>query len=136
MKLESNSDCYGKDRMFYASFAFCHFSTISSQFFAIYICIFHKPEVQTVILRCWTGLNHNWFQSYEATYYSASFSTHYRRVLLSHLLVFNLWFDLAKTQMHDNNDANFTKKLYYSSVYLLNSNSKLIYSFKYQCKNM
>ena len=57
--LESKSDCYGKDRMFYASFAFCCFSTISSHFFAIYICIFHKTEVQTVILRCWTGLNHN-----------------------------------------------------------------------------
>ena len=30
----------------------CHFTTISSQIFAIYITIFHKTEVQTVILRC------------------------------------------------------------------------------------
>ena len=42
-----------------------HFSTISSQFFAIYISIFHKTEVLTVILRCWTSLNHNWFKSYD-----------------------------------------------------------------------
>ena len=73
------------------------FLTISIQFFAIYICIFHKTEVQTVILRCWRGLNHNWFQSYEATYYSASFPPHYRRVLLSHLLVFNLWHNKVRT---------------------------------------
>ena len=38
------------------------FLTISSQFSAIYIIIFHKTEVQAVILRCWTGLNHNWFK--------------------------------------------------------------------------
>ena len=41
------------------------FSTISSQFFAIYISIFHKTEVLTIILKCWTGLNHNWFKSYD-----------------------------------------------------------------------
>ena len=64
-RIEANSDCYGKDRMFYASFAFCWFSTISSQFFAIYICIFHKTEVQTVILRCLPGLNSNWFKNYD-----------------------------------------------------------------------
>ena len=29
-----------------------HFTTISSKFFAIYMNIFHKTEVQTVILRC------------------------------------------------------------------------------------
>ena len=41
------------------------FSIISSQLFAIYISIFHKTEVLTVILRCWTGLNHTWFKSYD-----------------------------------------------------------------------
>ena len=41
------------------------FSTISSQFFSILPSIFHKTEIQTVILRCWTGLNHNWFKSYD-----------------------------------------------------------------------
>ena len=43
----------------------CHFTIISSQISAIYINIFHKTEVQTVILRCWTGLYHNWFKSYD-----------------------------------------------------------------------
>ena len=43
----------------------CHFTIISSQISAIYIIIFHKTEVQTVILRCWTGLYHNWFKSYD-----------------------------------------------------------------------
>ena len=33
-----------------------HFPTISSQLFAKYINIFHKTEVQTIILRYWTGL--------------------------------------------------------------------------------
>ena len=40
------------------------FTTISSQIFAIYIHIFHKTEVQTVILRCLTGLYLIWFKSY------------------------------------------------------------------------
>ena len=43
----------------------CSFMTISSHFSAIYIGIFHKTEVQTVILRCWIGLNLNWFKNYD-----------------------------------------------------------------------
>ena len=39
-------------------------TTISGHFFAICMFIFHKTEVQTVILRCLTGLNLNWFKSY------------------------------------------------------------------------
>ena len=39
-------------------------TTIFSQFFANYINIFHKTEVQTVILRCLIGLNCNWFKIY------------------------------------------------------------------------
>ena len=42
-----------------------HFMTISSRFFANYFDIFHKTEVQTVILRWWTGLNLNWLKSYD-----------------------------------------------------------------------
>ena len=30
----------------------CRFTTVSSQIFTIYVNIFHKTEVQTVILRC------------------------------------------------------------------------------------
>ena len=40
-----------------------HFMTISSRFFAKYFDIFHKTEVQMVILR-WTGLDPNWLKSY------------------------------------------------------------------------
>ena len=43
----------------------CRFTTISSQISAIYINIFHKTEVQTVILRCWTVLYINWLKSYD-----------------------------------------------------------------------
>ena len=42
-----------------------HFMTISSRFFANYFDIFHKTEVQTVILKWWTGLNLNWLKSYD-----------------------------------------------------------------------
>ena len=38
--------------------------TVSGQFFANCILFFHKTEVQTVILRCLTGLDLNWFKSY------------------------------------------------------------------------
>ena len=43
----------------------CRFTAISSQISAIYIIIFHKTEVQTVILRCWIGLYLNWCKSYD-----------------------------------------------------------------------
>ena len=39
-------------------------TTISGHFFTNCMFIFHKTEVQTVILRCLTGLNLNWFKSY------------------------------------------------------------------------
>ena len=42
-----------------------HFPTIFSHFFANYINIFDKTEVQMVILRCRMGLNLNWFKSYD-----------------------------------------------------------------------
>ena len=41
-----------------------HFRTISGHFLANYIKIFHKKEVQTVILRCLVCLNLNWIKSY------------------------------------------------------------------------
>ena len=40
------------------------FTTIAGHSFANCIFIFHKTEFQTVILRCLTGLNLNWFKSY------------------------------------------------------------------------
>ena len=44
---------------------FDNFMTMSSHFFDNYLNIFYKTEDQTVILRCWTDLNHNWFKSYD-----------------------------------------------------------------------
>ena len=41
------------------------FKTISSRFFNNYFYVFHKTEVQTVILRCLTCLNLNWFKIYD-----------------------------------------------------------------------
>ena len=41
-----------------------HFQTISSHFFANYMFIFHKTEIQTVILSCLTGLNLDLVKSY------------------------------------------------------------------------
>ena len=38
---------------------------LTSHFFANYMNIFHKTEVQMVILRCRTGLYLNWFKSYD-----------------------------------------------------------------------
>ena len=42
-----------------------HFTTTSGNFFANYMNIFHKTEVQTIILRCLTSLNLNWYKSYD-----------------------------------------------------------------------
>jgi hypothetical protein len=39
------------------------FTIISGHFFAIYMKIFHKTEVQMVNLRCLVCLNHNWIKS-------------------------------------------------------------------------
>ena len=39
--------------------------TISGHFFANYMYIFHKTEIQMVILRCLMSLKLNWFKSYE-----------------------------------------------------------------------
>ena len=35
------------------------------QFFANSMFIFHKTEIQTVIIRCLTGINLDWFKSYD-----------------------------------------------------------------------
>ena len=49
--LEAKTECYAKDKVKSPRFS-DHFTMISSHFFDIYLCIFHKTEVQTVILRC------------------------------------------------------------------------------------
>ena len=39
--------------------------TISGHFFANHMVIFHKTEIQAVILRCLMSLNPNWYKSYD-----------------------------------------------------------------------
>ena len=41
-----------------------HFMTITGHFLANFKFIFHKTEVQTVVLRCWPSLNLNWNKFY------------------------------------------------------------------------
>ena len=90
-----------------------HFTTISGHFFAIYMKIFHKMEVQTVNLRCWTSLNHDWYNSYDtkckyikpktAKNTNALFSTISQKnwngniCILSHNFWFNQGLDLLNT---------------------------------------
>jgi hypothetical protein len=50
------------------TFAFGHFTILSGIFYANYMSIFHKSKVLTVILRCSTCLNLNWFKSYNLTH--------------------------------------------------------------------
>ena len=45
-----------------------YFTTISVHFFANCIFIFHKTEIQTVILMCLTGLKSDWFKGYDTKY--------------------------------------------------------------------
>ena len=42
-----------------------HFMTIYGRFSANYNKIFHKTEAQTVLLRCGTSLNHDWYNNYD-----------------------------------------------------------------------
>ena len=45
-----------------------HFTTFSGHFLANYINIFHKIELQTIILMCLTCLNLIWIKSYDIKY--------------------------------------------------------------------
>ena len=88
--LEANSDCYGKGILFVALFAFCviTYEPIMSQ-----TCSAPQDDLQNFniakdIYVDGEKLARNGQKM--ATYYAASFLSHYRRVLFSHLLVFNL----------------------------------------------
>ena len=48
-----------------------HYSIISGHFFANGMFIFHKTEIQTVILRCLMSLNLNWYKSYDKKHKNA-----------------------------------------------------------------
>ena len=64
MSLTTEFFNFGRKKSENLSFKNGHFSTNSCHFFANYINIFHKNEVQTVILRCFTVINLDWFKLY------------------------------------------------------------------------
>ena len=43
-----------------------NFMMISGHFCANCMSIFQKIEIQTVILSCWTSLNHDWYNSFDS----------------------------------------------------------------------
>ena len=65
IRREPKIECYAKEKGKTLPFFFYYFTTISSHFFDTNLYIFHKTAVQTIILRCWTDLNHNWFKRYD-----------------------------------------------------------------------
>ena len=77
--------------MFFASFAFC---VITFEPIMIWTCSAPQNDCQS-----FSFVKDAYVDSKKlarnggktATYYAASFLSHYRRVLFSHLLVFNLW---------------------------------------------
>ena len=77
--LKAKTECYAKDKVKSPRFS-DHFTMISCHFFANYMIIFHKTEVQTVILRCLTGLKLNWLKSYDTK--CKHFHFHFFSVLL------------------------------------------------------
>ena len=87
-----------KTHFFFISFFFCnferkktetfwlingHFTAIFVHFFAIYMKIFHKTEVQTVILRYFEFLKLNWIKSY---YIILSKKNHARKCIILGLI--------------------------------------------------
>ena len=59
---------FGRKKTENLSFKNGHFLTICGHFYGNYIDIFHKTEIQMVILRCLMSLNFNWFKSYDTKY--------------------------------------------------------------------
>ena len=74
----------------------CRFTTISSQISAIYINIFHKTEVQTVILRCWTGLVQKVWQKWKTGEKCKRHQNHQN----------STWIILFFTKSHKNENGN------------------------------
>ena len=96
----------------------CSFTTISSHFSGIYINVFHKTEIQTVILRCWMGLYLNLFKIYDTKgiYFSFRFfanhmvifhKTEIQTVILRCLMSLNLnWYKSYDTKRKNSKNAN------------------------------
>ena len=93
------------------------FPTISSQFFAI----FHKTEVLTVILRCWTGLNHNWFKSSKVMTQNATVGP-FHSSQFSPLVFIPLWYHFVFSFVSLTNCQNGSIKMW---IYLWRNNRRI-----------
>ena len=73
-----------------------HFMTISGHFFANYMKIFQKTEIQTVILRCLVGLNLNWIKSYGIILVQISFFHAWKCIISGLVWQSEIWHLLRK----------------------------------------
>ena len=77
---------FGRKKNENLSFKNGHYSTICGHFFGTYIEIFHRTEIQPVILRHLVCLNLNWIKSYDILLakivFFSSLKMHYFRASL------------------------------------------------------
>ena len=88
-----------------------HFMTISGHFSASLIEIFHKTEVQTVILRCLVCENLNWIQSYDIILVKNSFFYAWK-CIISGLFCRSVFWHLLGNQLSYFNNGYFFKILW------------------------
>ena len=74
-----------------------YFTTISGHFFANCIFIFHKTEVQMVILMCLSGLKSDWFKGYNTK--SKYFHFHFFAILCNENVVKKTWTSFKFTKL-------------------------------------
>ena len=87
-----------------------HFLTISGLNFANYMNIFHKAEIQTVILRCIVFLYHNWIKSNDIISVNYYFF-HSRKCIISGLVCRSqFWHCLRKSALI------FSKRLFFQNT--------------------
>ena len=55
---------------------------MSGHSFANYMFIFHKTEIQTVLLRCLRSLNLNWYKSYDKKHKNAKKHERWKHLFL------------------------------------------------------
>ena len=78
---------------------------------SLYLEIFHKNEVQTVIFRCLTCLNLNWIQSYSIKLVKNSFF-HAWKCIISGLFCRSVFWHLLENQLSHLDNGYFFKILW------------------------
>ena len=70
-----------------------HFTTTSGHFSPNCMFIFHKKEVQTVILRCLMGLNIDWFKNYglRCKWRPRAFLANFQNLATDKWIFYNTW---------------------------------------------